>query len=386
MNAPGMAEKKVGVNEGVHPPWWRRKMSLRESVIYITSSMVLIVGIGSVVYLKLRPIDDFSGGFIPMQMNFLSEEPGPFGISATSSSLIPKDQIFAGGPPKDGIPALTNPKVLPAADAERLQPDDRVIGVVIDGDARAYPLRILNWHEIVNDKLGDKQIAVTYCPLCDSAVVFDREVGSRTFEFGVSGLLYNSNVLMYDRQETELEESLWSQMMLAAVTGPAAEEGLTLDVLPSQLVTWKSWKEVNPDTTALSFDTGYPRNYDASPYEQYFAAGRLMFPVSAIGESPRDFDSFPLMEPVIIILSEDGTPKGYPTSLLGSYIDPNTESVSDFHGGVVYTFAVVDKEKGIYMVTDGEGQPARTVFSFWFEFRAMYPEAEVYTGKSPNRE
>lgn len=125
------------------------------------------------------------------------------------NAIIPKNEIRSGGPPKDGIPALTNPAVIRAQDAAYLNAADRVAGVAIGEEARAYPLKILNYHEVVNDKLGGVPIAVTYCPLCDSVVVFDRRTEAGVREFGVSGLLYNSNVLMYDRSGRP--ESLWSK-------------------------------------------------------------------------------------------------------------------------------------------------------------------------------
>ena len=129
-----------------------------------------------------------------------------------SNATIPVDQILPGGPGKDGIRALTDPGFDDADAAGWLKADDRVIGVTMGNESRAYPLRILDQHEIVNDVVADSPIAVTYCPLCDSALVFDRRVGDETLELGVSGLLYNSNVLMFDRRPKDAKESLWSQM------------------------------------------------------------------------------------------------------------------------------------------------------------------------------
>jgi hypothetical protein len=150
-------------------------------------------------------------------------------------SLLPAGGLVAGGVPKDGIPALTDPPVRSAAElaeaaarsrrGKYLVDSDRVIGVEVGGAARAYPLRLLVWHEVVNDRLGGRAIAVTYNPLCDSAAVFDRRLGAETLTFGVSGLLYNSNLLMYDRRASPHDESLWSQLLLRAVTGPAAASG-----------------------------------------------------------------------------------------------------------------------------------------------------------------
>ena len=146
------------------------------------------------------------------------------GTNATAASmngfvlddaLIPEDEIFFGGPPKDGIPSLDNPKFVNAAQT-RLHDEDRVLALKRNGIAKAYPLRILNWHEIVNDRFGDEGIIIIYCPLCGSGTASKAKVVGNSLQFGVSGLLYNSDVLMYDRQT----QSLWSQILSQAVTGP----------------------------------------------------------------------------------------------------------------------------------------------------------------------
>ena len=123
-----------------------------------------------------------------------------------SNATLPVEQILHGGPPRDGIPAISNPKLIAAPDASFLKPDDRIIGIEIAGVARAYPVSILNWHEIVNDQIGEQRFAITYCPLCGTAVAFDATIDGEPTDFGVSGLLYNSDVLLYDFAT----ESLWS--------------------------------------------------------------------------------------------------------------------------------------------------------------------------------
>ncbi|UCH41924.1 MAG: DUF3179 domain-containing protein, partial [Gammaproteobacteria bacterium] len=140
-----------------------------------------------------------------------------------SNSILPQDQILQGGPPRDGIPALSNPKLIKPGNASYLKPGDRVIGISLQGQARAYPIAILNWHEIVNDEINNQRFAVTYCPLCGTAVAFDATVGGKPTDFGVSGLLYNSDVLLYDRET----ESLWSQIMSQAISGPRVGTMLT---------------------------------------------------------------------------------------------------------------------------------------------------------------
>ena len=152
------------------------------------------------------------------------------------NSLVPANQILRGGPPRDGIPALDHPRFEAADKADWLKDDDLVLGVTIDGQAKAYPVRILVWHEIVNDTLGDTPIAVTYCPLCGSGIVFSRQQDKQVLDFGVSGLLHNSDLLMYDRQS----ESLWSQIPGKAISGPRAGE--VLERLAITHTSWKSWR------------------------------------------------------------------------------------------------------------------------------------------------
>jgi hypothetical protein len=157
-------------------------------------------------------------------------------------SLIPVAEIKKGGPPKDGIPALVNPRMIPASQA-KLGAKELVVGVKIGKHQRAYPIKILIWHENINDTIGKKPIAVTYCPLCNSVFVFDRFVGGEKREFGISGLLWNSNVLLFDRQSSQKKESLWSQVDMRAVTGPASRKGLKITSRRSrELKTWSAPK------------------------------------------------------------------------------------------------------------------------------------------------
>lgn len=195
-----------------------------------------------------------------------------------SNAKIDVDGLLAPGVPRDGIPALTDPKRVPVKAAKFPPENGRVIEVDINGQAVAYPLGILNWHEIINDRVGGVPIAVTYCPLCDSVAVFDRrlersgEDGSTeraVLEFGVSGLLYNSNVVMYDRQT----RGLWSQVYLRAVSGPDA--GRRLRALPIRVVTFGEFKARHPGGEVVSTETGHDRPYDRNPYEGYFRSDRV---------------------------------------------------------------------------------------------------------------
>jgi hypothetical protein len=186
---------------------------------------------------------------------------------------VPAEEILAGGPRRDGIPALDHPSVLRAAEADWTD-DEPVLGVAVAGEARAYPVAILNWHELVNDTLGGEPILVSFCPLCGTGLVFDRRVGGEVRAFGVSGLLYRSGLLMYDRGS----QSLWSQISAEAVTGPLL--GQRLRILRARMDQWGRWRRDHPESTVLSRETGHRRDYDRSPYAGYADSRKLIFPAS----------------------------------------------------------------------------------------------------------
>ena len=300
-----------------------------------------------------------------------SADVGPNGFDV-SFSLVPVERILRGGPPKDGIPALTRPETIGARDAAFLGPDDLVIGVALGGEARAYPLRILVWHENANDVVGDVPVAVTYCPLCNSALVFDRRVGDRVLEFGVSGLLVDSNVLLYDRHAPLGRESLWSQVQMRAVTGPAAREGRQLRLLPSSLTTWARWREAHPETTVLSPGTGHSRPYDRSPYAAYFASDELMFPATARAPGVRGLRN---KDPVVVVQA-GGMAKAYPVRDLRAAAGP-TGIVEDVVGGVSLYLRPLPGGVGAEVSTV-DGQPVPVAHLYWFSLRSLLPEVPVF--------
>lgn len=178
--------------------------------------------------------------------------------------VIDPELIVSGGPPPDGIPAIDFPQFLPPDQIGFITSDEEpVIAIEVNGDARAYPVQILTWHEIVNDVVGDVPVAIAYCPLCNSAVAFEREFGSRTLTFGTSGSLYQSALVMYDRQT----ESLWAHFTGQGVVGHFA--GAELTNVPVQTVSYGAWKEANPDGLVLTTETGYERRYGSNPYVGY---------------------------------------------------------------------------------------------------------------------
>jgi Protein of unknown function (DUF3179) len=197
--------------------------------------------------------------------------------AAEERHIVPLDQIVSGGPPPDGIPSIDNPKFIPVQEASKfLKDSELVLGLNINGDIRAYPLQILVWHEIVNDEVGGVPVAVTYCPLCFTNQVFNRTIddGQIVAEFGTSGKLYNSNLVMYDRTS----KSLWSQALAEGIVGKYA--GTKLERVPFDLAHWKEWKQLYPDSKVLSRDTGYNRPYGADPYGDYYTNSDVLFPVS----------------------------------------------------------------------------------------------------------
>jgi Protein of unknown function (DUF3179) len=191
--------------------------------------------------------------------------------------IVPLDQIVSGGPPPDGIPSIDNPKFLSVVDASKfLKDSDLVIGLSLNGETRAYPLLILVWHEIVNDKVGGIPVAVTYCPLCFTAQIFNRTISGHVVQFGTSGKLYNNNLVMYDR----LSGSLWSQALGEGIVGTHAGESLKR--IPFDLAYWKYWKQLYPNSMVLSTDTGFTRPYGVDPYSDYYTSDQLFFPISNI--------------------------------------------------------------------------------------------------------
>jgi hypothetical protein len=204
-----------------------------------------------------------------------------FDLAAT---LVPKDKIVSSGMVTDALPALAEPRsIAPSELPERyLVPKDKVIGVVAGGAARAYPLRVLVWHEVVNDTVGGVPVLVTYHPLSEGIAVFDRRVSGRTRTFGVSGLLYQSNLLMYDRAPSRPGESLWSQLQARAVSGPAALGAATLDLVPFALTRFADWTREHPETTILAPIPGEEGKYGEDVYGSYFNSRELRFPVDPL--------------------------------------------------------------------------------------------------------
>lgn len=272
-------------------------------------------------------------------------------------ALIPVDEIERGGPPRDGIPAIDQPKFLPPDKAEFLKPDDLVVSVTVGGEVRAYPLRVLVWHEIANDQIGTNSFSVTYCPLCGTCMVFDRRIGDRVLDWGVSGLLYKSDVLMYDRQT----ESLWSQLKMQAVAGEL--KGTKLRLLPSEHLTFAAWRKQNPNGRVLSTETGFNRRYHAMPYQGYEQREAIMFAVGQIRDELKNKDW------VIGLLIGD---RAYAVPVKRAGEGPVV--ISTDAGPITVTYETSTKR---VMATDRTGRSVPYVKAYWFAWQAFYPETVV---------
>ncbi len=203
---------------------------------------------------------------------------------------VPYSDILSGGPPKDGIPSIDDPIFATISEVEnnetlmgnsKLEDSEPVIGLIIEGVAKAYPLRILTWHEIVNDEIAGIPITVTFCPLCNSAIVFDRRLDGRVFDFGTTGKLRNSDLVMYDRQT----QSWWQQFMGTAIIGELT--GATLHFMPSRIESWQSFKSRAPNGLVLVPNDSSMRNYGRNPYVGYDSAA---MPFLYNGEMPENIN------------------------------------------------------------------------------------------------
>ena len=277
-----------------------------------------------------------------------------------SGASIPEAAIEKGGPPRDGIPSLDSPRFEAAAQATDMTPDARVLGLVIDGIAKAYPIAILNWHELVNDHFGGQRVIVSYCPLCGTGMAFSSRAAGRELEFGVSGLLYNSDVLLYDRQT----HSLWSQILGSAVTGLL--RGTRLEPLVLAHTDWQDWRRRHPDTRVLSRDTGFRRDYDRNPYLGYDSRPSLFFDVAH--QDPR----YPNKEWVLGI-EVDGRFRAYPFSELARAGGRVRERFAGRLLEVRYDAATRSAR-----VFDERQRELPAITAFWFAWVAFHPDTAVF--------
>ncbi len=284
----------------------------------------------------------------------------------TSNMELPSRLVKTGGPKRDGIPAIDKPRFIAPSEATFLRPSDRVIGLEIAGIAKAYPIRILDRHEIVNDQFANQAVAVTYCPLCGSGIVFDANIdGQKTF--GVSGLLYNSDVLLYDRQT----ESLWSQIAMIAVSGPMKDRSMT--PIPSSQTTWEAWQKSHPSTSVLSNHQGIyqPAAYQRELYPGYEQSDDVWFPVARASNKLRP-------KAWVLGVTIAGVSKAYPFEDLARLKAPLSDSIANLEFNVTY-----DASSRTAAAYSKDGAKLHASSMYWFAWYAFHPQTDVYRFRKP---
>ena len=267
----------------------------------------------------------------------------------------------------DCIPSIDHPKFISARNAAFLKDDDQVLGVVRGNEVKAYPVKILNWHEIVNDMIDGQPVVVSYCPLTSTARAFGRNVEGETIEFGVSGMLLNSNLVMYDRKSN----TLWNQFDGESLVGSLRET--KLDPFQVDVISWKDWGKKYPRTMVLSTDTGFDRDYDLYPYGDYLTISDVYFPLE------HEDDSFPAKETVYGIVIGDRE-KAYPEQELKKILPDGGEFDDEFAGLKLK----VSYDQNWFRVANAQNnQEILDNVSFFFSWMSFYPQSEIFRAPSP---
>ncbi len=288
----------------------------------------------------------------------------------TSTSVPHWGEILSGGPPKDGIPAISDPQFVRASQAKGIGPTEPVVTVEIAGaEPRAYPIRYLTWHEIVNDIVGGVPVAVTFCPLCNSAITFDRRAKGKTLTFGVSGKLRNSDMVMYDRET----QSWWQQAVGQGIVGEM--NGVELKALPTWMESWAQYKERHPDGLVMA-EPAFPRRYGSNPYVNYDSSAR---PFLYNGEMPPH--GIPPLERVVRVGE-----RAWPMPRLadvgfvresGVEITWQAGQASALDAGTIAR----GRDVGSIRVRDGQGRDLPHDVMFAFAFHAFWPDGQWMLGK-----
>lgn len=275
---------------------------------------------------------------------------------------VPLNSILSGGPPKDGIPSIDNPAFVTVSEANDYLDDGGIgISVSFNGVDRFYPNQILVWHEIVNDEVGGQPVLVTYCPLCGTGIVYEPIVKGEVTEFGTSGKLWNSNLVMYDRQTN----SYWSQVLGESIVGEMA--GTPLELLPHDNLLYEEWKQVHPNGEVLSRETGFIRNYNRDPYGGYYSNKSVYFPVDFSSEE------FHPKEITFGIKIDD---------VFGAYTQSELlKSPDEFDDQLAGTALRIsyDKHVGTIDIREADtGEEIVPTYGFWFSWFSVHPETEIY--------
>jgi hypothetical protein len=279
-----------------------------------------------------------------------------FPLDRQTQSRVRLDQVEWGGVRVNGIPPLVNPKHIPAAEASYLKDNHTVFGLSLGNQSRAYPKRILAWHEMARDTVDGQNICLVYCTLCGTVIPYLAQSKAGTHTFGTSGLLYESSKLMFD-EETN---SLWSTLQGQPVIGPLANSGLQLDFVNVVTTTWGEWRALHPDTTALSLDTGHRRDYgEGAAYRAYFASDDLMFQVSRKDTRLRRKD-----EILAIRL-----PQRQPLAIAMAYLLKHPQFSTSHEGATIE----VQTTRGGATTVKVDGKPFPAHRAFWFAWYTQFP-------------
>lgn len=276
-----------------------------------------------------------------------------------SDASIPIEEIFKGGPQKDGIPAIDNPTFIPMSRYDEYDLNVRILGVTHNGVSKAYPINILNYHEIVNDLFKGKPVVVTYCPLCGSGLSFNSVFEGERLQFGVSGLLYNSDVLLYDRNTG----SLWSQILQQSVSGEL--KGTKLEIITTENTTLSEWIKRFPKTEILSRNTGFERNYDVTPYTGYSQSSTIYFPIS------QSSDLFHPKEMVLGVIINERS-KAYTFTEL----EKNGNQIRDAFEGIDLIIEFDPDSYSARLINPPDNVSSFT--TFWFAWYTFHPDTYVY--------
>jgi len=277
--------------------------------------------------------------------------------------VVDPQKLVGGGPPKDGIPSIDNPRFVSVDEADEwIQDNELALALVYKGVERVYPLQVLVSHEIVNDVVAGDPLLVTYCPLCGSGIAYDRRIDGEEVEFGVSGKLYNSNLVMYDRRT----DTYWTQIEGRAIVGELA--GMRLAPISVDTVVWRDWKKTHPESEVLSRETGFTKPYGVDPYGSYYENSFIPYPVEGRND---------IIHPKTAVFGVEvnGSYKAYREDDLAEL-----GTIEDVVGGA--GIRLVRDESGIVKVTNLEtGEEIVKERGFWFAWYAFHPYTELYTAE-----
>lgn len=323
----------------------------------ITIIIIVLIFGGLFFYIQQNPAPTIEKGEEILEMEEeMGVEMTPLGVKY----IVHPDKIRSGGPPMDGIPSIDDPEFVSVEEADEwIQDNELILAMEYNGVKRVYPLQILVWHEIVNDTIAGDPILITYCPLCGSGIAYERHIDGEEVEFGTSGKLYNSNLVMYDRKTN----SYWSQIDGLAIVGELT--GKELIAVSIDTVVWRDWKDAHPDSEVLDQNTGFDRPYGTDPYGSYYEDSYLFFPVENEDETIHP-------KTVIFGIEVDGIYKAYKEDDLKT-----AKTIEDTVGEANIRLEIDDA--GVVEITNLDAnEEIVKERDFWFAWYAFHPDTKVY--------